>query len=457
MRPTINPSTGDILAELPLATRDDLDRALESSSRAFGRWRHVAPWDRGGILKRAANLIRERVEDVATDLTLEEGKTIAEARTETLIAADIFEWCGEEARRIYGRIVPARQPGQRQLVLREPVGPVAAFAPWNFPAITPARKIAAALAAGCSCIIKPAEETPATALALARALADAGLQAGVLNVVFGDPDRVSTHLLSSPIVRKLSFTGSTVVGRRLARLSADVIRPSTLELGGHAPVLIFDDVDPAQLIEASMAWKFRNAGQVCTAPTRYYVQDSVFEGFVDGMARAARAFQVGNGLDRGNRMGSLANPRRLAAMQELVADAILAGGELRAGGERIGSDGLFWTPTILANVPDSARMMREEPFGPVALINRFSTFEEAIERANALPYGLAAYAFTGSLKTASALGDELQSGMIGINSYSVAAPDTPFGGVKDSGYGSEGGAEALSGYLQTKYVNQFSL
>ncbi len=452
--PVFDPATGRVLAELPHATTGDLDDALAAADRAFRSWRRTSAYDRAGILRRAAALLRERAEHIAATLVMEEGKTLAEARGEVLISADVFDWSAEEGRRVYGRIVPARGTGERQLVSKVPLGPVAAFAPWNFPAITPARKIAASLAAGCSCIIKPSEETPGTALALARALHDAGLPAGVLNMVFGVPGGVSRHLLASPVIRKLSFTGSTAVGRELARLAADRVIKSTLELGGHAPVLVFDDADLDLAVNQAVVWKFRNAGQVCTSPTRFYVQDGVFDRFVERFSAAVEALRVGNGLDPEVAMGPFANDRRVAALETLVADACAAGATTRVAGGRIAGDGLMCRPAVLSDVPDNARIMNEEPFGAVALINRFTTLDQAVERANRLPFGLAAYAFTTNLHTAMALGDEVEAGMIGINTFSVTVPETPFGGTKDSGYGSEGGTEGLDGYLETRFVHQ---
>ncbi len=457
VQPVRDPANGEVLGELPLASVDDVDRALQAAEDAYRGWRKTAAWDRAAILKRAADLLRERVDAVARLLVLEEGKTLAEACGEVAISADILEWAAEEARRVYGRVIPPRQPGQRQLVLKEPVGPVAAFAPWNFPAITPTRKIAAALAAGCVCILKPAEEAPATALAIARCLEEAGLPKGVLQVVFGIPDEVSRRLLGSPIIRKLSFTGSTAVGRHLAKLAADRVCRSTLELGGHAPVLVFSDANLDGFTQAAVAWKFRNAGQVCTSPTRFYVQEPVFDDVVERLGQAARSLTLGHGLDAASRMGPLANPRRREAIEGLIEDATRRGARLITGGVRTGADaGLFFEATVLADVPQDARIMSQEPFGPVAIVNRFTAFDDAIANANRLPYGLAAYAFTRSADTAVALGDELEAGMVGLNTFLVATPETPFGGMKDSGYGSEGGVEGMDGYLQTKFVNQVS-
>lgn len=341
------------------------------------------------------------------------------------------------------------------MVLKEPVGPVAAFAPWNFPAMTPARKLGGALGAGCSIILKPAEETPATALALVGALLDAGLPGEAVSVVFGDPAVISAHLIASPVIRKVSFTGSTPVGKHLARLAADGMKRATMELGGHAPVLVFGDADVDAAADASAAAKFRNAGQVCVSPTRFYVQDSVYERFVDRFAQAARTFQVGHGLDAASRMGPVANARRLDAMQGFVADAVSHGVEVVTGGARVGNSGFFWQPTVLAGVPpDDARIMLEEPFGPVAPVTRFQDIDDVVERANTLPFGLAAYVFTRDTRRATAVSDALEAGMVGVNHFGISTPETPFGGVKESGYGSEGGTEHIEAHLVTKLISQ---
>jgi len=417
-------------------------------------WRKTSAYERAKVLRKAADLMRERVEQIATLLTLEEGKVLGEARIEVLYSADTLEWYAEEGRRAYGRIVPSRTPGNRQLVMHEPVGPVAAFSPWNFPALTPARKLAGALAAGCSCILKPAEEAPATALAIAKALEDAGLPKGVLNVVFGVPSRISEYLIASPVIRKITFTGSTVVGKQLARLASDGVKRATMELGGHAPVVVFEDVEVGDVSKLLVAAKYRNAGQVCISPTRFYVQERVFDGLVDRFTDMAKAIVVGNGLDAGVQMGPLANPRRIDAMERFVADAVEKGAKLRTGGERIGNAGNFWQPTVLTDVGNDARIMNEEPFGAVAVFNRFGSFEEVVREANRLPYGLAAYAFTQSGKTATAIADALESGLVGVNTLAVSTPETPFGGVKESGYGLESGSEGLEAFLATKFVSQ---
>jgi len=451
--PVINPATEEVLGELPLATRADLDQALAAARDAYPAWRAMPPNERGRILKRAADLLRERADHIARIATMEEGKSLPEARVEAGMAAEIFEWYAEEGRRAYGRVLPQRAPGVRMSVLKEPVGPVAGFAPWNFPLGNPARKIGAPLAAGCTCILKPAEETPGSALEIARALLDAGLPKGVLSVVFGVPSMISEHLIGSPIIRAVHFTGSIPVGKQLTKLAAEGMKRTTMELGGHGPVLVFDDIDLEQVLDLSVTAKFRNAGQVCVSPTRFYVHHSIHAKFVEGFARRSRALKVGDGLVEGVQMGPLAHPRRLEAMQTLLADARQHGAKLQAGGERLAGKGYFWQPTVLSDIPETARIMNEEPFGPVALINSFTTFEEAITRANRLPYGLAAYAFSRSSRTVNLLGEQLEAGMIGINSFQISVPESPFGGIKESGHGSEEGIEGLETCLVAKVVN----
>ncbi|MBB3862328.1 succinate-semialdehyde dehydrogenase/glutarate-semialdehyde dehydrogenase [Novosphingobium hassiacum] len=443
-----------MLGELPHATRHDLDRSLEASGEGFALWRRTSPRERARILKRAADFVRERQDYISWLCTVEEGKPLAEARIEIAMAADTIEWYAEEGRRAYGRIIPTPLPEGQLRVTLEPVGPVAAFCPWNFPATNPARKIGAALAAGCSCIVKPPEEAPGTALAIAEAFVDAGLPAGVLSVVFGEPADISAHLLSSPVIRKLSFTGSVPVGKHLVRLCSERMIRTTMELGGHAPVIVCDDADINQTLDLSVASKFRNAGQVCVSPTRFYVQEAIYDRFVEGFAERAKNLPVGDGLDPRTRMGPLAHPRRIEAMEGLIADAVQSGARVVAGGARIGNQGWFWAPTVLADVPDSARIMSEEPFGPVAVLNRVSTMEEALEKANGLPFGLAAYGFSNDVRRAAALSDGLQAGMVGINNFAISLVEAPFGGIKESGHGSENGVEGLAACLVTKFVNQ---
>lgn len=451
-RAVVNPATGETIGRLPLASDADLDRALAGAGEAFPAWRKVSAVERGRILRRAADLIRGQIDHIALQLTLEEGKPLADSRFEVSAAAEIFEWFAEEGRRAYGRVIPARNADQRQIVLKQPIGPVAAFTPWNFPASTPARKIAGSLAAGCSCIIKPAEETPGTALALARCLVDAGLPAGVLSVVFGDPGHVSARLIASPVIRKISFTGSTAVGKQLARLAADGVKPATLELGGHAPVIVFDDADVDEVAPLAVASKYRNAGQICTSPTRFFVHEAVHDRFVESFVARARGLEVGDGQAAATAMGPCANPRRLAAMEAFIEEARGQGANVALGGQRVGDSGYYWQPTVLTDVPETARIMREEPFGPVAAVTRFGTFDEVVARANAVPFGLAAFAFTRSARRARAIGEALESGMVGVNTFAITVPETPFGGMKESGYGSEGAIEGLDAFLVTKFV-----
>jgi succinate-semialdehyde dehydrogenase / glutarate-semialdehyde dehydrogenase len=452
--PVINPATEEILGHQPLATAADLDRALAAAQRAWPVWRAKPPSERGRILHKAAELLRERAELLAWLACVEEGKTLPEARIEAGMAAEIFTWYAEEGRRAYGRVLPQRTPGVRMTVVKEPIGPVAGFAPWNFPLGNPARKLGAALGGGCSCIVKPAEETPACAIVIAQALIEAGVPAGVINVVFGVPSEVSQHLLTSPIIRAMSFTGSVPVGKLLAKISAEGMKRTTMELGGHAPVLVFDDVDVDAVLDMAVAAKFRNAGQVCVSPTRFYVHHSIYERFVAGFTERARALQVGNGLIAGNRMGPLAHDRRAPVVQGFIDDAVACGATLQTGGKAIAGPGYFYEPTVLSDVPETARIMNEEPFGPVAVINPFSDFEAVIAQANRLPYGLAAYAFTQSAKRVNLLGEQIEAGMIGINSFTIAVPESPFGGVKESGHGSEEGIEGLDAVMVTKFITE---
>lgn len=450
--PVVNPATKEVIAELPVATQGDLDEALTAADSGFRIWRSVSAYDRAKILKAAAQLMRERASRIGVISTMEQGKPLAESTAEAFACADIFDWYAEEARRAYGRIIPSKHPGVRHMVLKEPIGPVAAFSPWNFPTTIPSRKIAAALAAGCSVIIKPAEETPNSCLELARALDDSGLPKGVLNVVFGVPADISTYLIASPVIRKITFTGSTAVGKHLAELSARVMKPTTMELGGHAPVIVFEDADLDKAVAVLAAGKYRNAGQICIAPTRFYLHDSIHDAFVAKYAEAANRLKVGDGLDRETNMGPLANPRRLVAISELIGNAEQSGARIVAGGNAGDDSGYYWQPTILSDVPDNARIMNEEPFGPVAITQRFEHFDDVVRKANRLPYGLAAYAWTKSARMAADIGDAIEAGMIGINFVGLTGPETPFGGVKESGHGSEGGIEGLDAYLLPKYI-----
>ncbi len=455
--PVVNPATGEEIGTVAHADKSDLDRALAAADKGFHTWRKISAFDRAKIMRKAANLLRERVDRIAPLFTLEQGKPLAEARGETLAGADVIDWFAEEARRAYGRVIPARAEGVYQLVIKEPVGPVAAFSPWNFPINQVVRKVSAALAAGCSIIVKPPEETPASPAELVRCFADAGVPAGVINLVYGVPAEISEYLIPHPVIRKVSFTGSVAVGKQLAALAGAHMKRTTMELGGHAPSIVFDDADVDLAGKLLSAGKLRNAGQVCISPTRLLVQEKVYDAFVDRFTAAVAAAKVGDGFDKSTQMGPMANPRRIAAMEMFIGDALQKGAKLRTGGHRIGNKGNFFEPTVLTDVPKEARIMNEEPFGPVAVIAPFGSFDEVVAEANRLPYGLAAYAYTRSAKTATAIAAAVETGMIAINHHGLALPEVPFGGVKDSGYGSEGGSEAIEAYLNTKFVTQAGL
>jgi|SRR5580658_134163 succinate-semialdehyde dehydrogenase/glutarate-semialdehyde dehydrogenase len=455
--PVLNPATGEPVGTVAHAERSDLDRALEAADKGFRAWRKVSAFDRSKLMRKAANLLRDRVEAIAPLMTLEQGKPLAEAKGEILAAADTIDWFAEEARRAYGRVIPARAEGIYQLVVKEPVGPVAAFTPWNFPINQIVRKLSGALAAGCSIIVKAPEETPASPAELIRAFVDAGVPAGTVNLVYGVPAEISEYLIPHPVIRKVSFTGSTVIGKQLAALAGAHMKRVTMELGGHAPTIIFDDADVDLASRLVAAAKLRNAGQVCVSPTRFLVQEKVYGDFVGKFTRAVAATRVGDGMESGTQMGPLANSRRIAAMETLIGDALNRGANLETGGHRIGNKGNFFEPTVLTQVPQDARIMNEEPFGPVAVIAPFSTFDEVVTEANRLPYGLAAYAYTRSAKTANAIAASVETGMMSINHHGLALPEVPFGGVKDSGYGSEGGSEAIEAYLVGKFVSQAGL
>ncbi len=449
----VNPATGAVLGALPLADAPDLDRALAAAQRGFRLWRDAAPQQRAAVLAGGARLLRERQEEIARIATLEQGKTLAESRIEVMMNVTLFEFYAGECHRLYGRQL-VRPTGMRSTVTCEPVGPVAAFAPWNFPIGNPGRKLGAPIAAGCSVILKAAEEAPASALAVLQCLLDAGLPKEVGQAVFGVPDEVSRHLLSSPIIRKLSFTGSTVVGKHLMKLAAEDCKRTTMELGGHGAVLVFDDVDVEQVLNAMVPSKFRNTGQVCISPTRFIVQEGVYERFRKGFAERAGQLRVGNGLDEGVQMGPMANPRRPEAMERLIGGAVSAGARMHTGGARIGTQGYYYAPTVLSEVPLSTAIMNEEPFGPVALINPFHTEEEMIAEANRLPYGLAAYSWTNDAGRQKRLAREVETGMFCINTTVLGGPDSPFGGVKWSGHGSESGPEGVMSCMVLKAVHE---
>jgi succinate-semialdehyde dehydrogenase/glutarate-semialdehyde dehydrogenase len=450
--PVLNPATEAEIGRVPIATNTELDAALAAAREGLRVWSNTAPRVRSETIMAAAALMRERIDEIATSITLEHGKPFEQARLEVIRGCEFFEWDAAEAQRLYGRVVPSA-PGIQYTVRREPVGVVAAFAPWNFPMSQPARKIAGALASGCSVIIKPSEETPAGTVHIVRAFHDVGLPPGVLNLVFGVPDAISSYLIPNKDVRLVAFTGSTAVGKHLSELAARSMTPVLMELGGHAPVIVCDDVDPIAAANLSAVRKARNAGQVCTSPTRFFVQRPIYEAFTEAFVARARKVVVGDGFDPATEMGPLANERRVAALQEMVADARDRGARVLAGGERLGNRGYFFPVTVLADLPDAAMAMNVEPFGPLAVVNPVDSLDEAIARANELPFGLSAYGFTHSAANAERIATEVEAGTVSINTLEASVAEVPFGGVKDSGYGREGGAEGLDAYTNVKTVS----
>lgn len=449
-----DPATGEVIGKLPHATREDLDRALAAAQRAFPAWRDTSPLERSRILRKAADLLRERAPEIGRNITLDQGKPLAEAINEVKNCAEHAEWHAEEGRRIYGRVIPPRHPAVRQLVVRQPVGVCAAFTPWNFPASQAIRKIGAALGSGCTLVLKGPEDAPSAIVALARVFHDAGLPAGCLNIVWGVPHEVSDYLVRSPIVRKVSFTGSVPVGKQLAALAAQHMKRTTMELGGHSPVLVFEDADVERAADLLQAFKFRNAGQVCVSPTRFYLHEKIHDRFLARFLEKTREMKVGAGLDESTRMGPLAHERRVPAMEQFVEDASRRGARIEFGGERLSDRGNFFAPTVVTGLPDDAMLMTSEPFGPIAPFARFNDFDDVIRRANALPYGLSSYVFTTSSGYANAAANALEAGNVNINHFGQAIAEAPFGGVKDSGWGSEGGVETFDGYLTTKFITQ---
>jgi acyl-CoA reductase-like NAD-dependent aldehyde dehydrogenase len=452
----LNPATNLPIGKLPHATKADLDRALSSAQRAFESWRNSSPMLRSQILRKVGELARERAQTIGRNITLDQGKPLAEAVGEVTVCSEHADWHAEECRRIYGRVIPARSSQVHQTVLREPIGVCVAFSPWNFPFNQAIRKVAAAIGAGCSVIVKGSSDTPSAVVAIAHLFHDAGLPPGVLNVVWGDSGMISDRLIRSPIVRKISFTGSTPVGQQLAALAGALMKRCTMELGGHAPVIVCDDADIDTAVDQLVGYKFRNAGQVCVSPTRFFVQDGVYDHFVSRFVSKTQAIKVGDGLEARSRMGPLAQRRRIAAMEGFVDDARQRGANIRTGGHALPGEGNFYAPTVITDLPEDARFLNEEPFGPMAGIVRFGNLEDALQRANRLPFGLASYAFTRSAKNAHAISRGLEAGMVSINHIGLALAETPFGGIKESGYGSEGGSETFDGYLTTKFISQLN-
>lgn len=453
--PIIDPATELTVGSIPMSTIADVDLALAAADRGFQRWRAIDAWTRSAKLRSIAGWVRDNVDEMAALLTEEQGKTLGESKGEINATADQFDWYADEARRIYGRVVDGHSRAHRLFVLRQPIGPVAALTPWNFPVVLAARKIAPALAAGCSIIVKPDAEAPRSVLCLARACEEAEIEPGVVNIVTGDPALISKRLIQSDVIRKVSLTGSVPVGKEILRQCAQVMKPASMELGGHAPVLVFADADVEQAAEVVARGKFRNNGQVCIAASRFYVQSSVAERFTERFVEVVRSLKLGDGRDPQTDVGPLANQRRRDAIEALVADAVDKGATVRCGGRRpAGFDrGFYYEPTVLQNTRPEMKLMSDEPFGPVAPISTFDTLDDAIERANDTPFGLAAYVFTSSLATAHLASERLEAGMIGVNNLVIATAEAPFGGIKQSGFGREGGSEWVDAYTVTKYIN----
>ena len=449
-----DPATEDTIGSIPDSAPEDLDRALIAAERGFRLWRDVQPWERSANLKKVADLLRERIEANARIMSVETGKPVVEAKGEWGATADQFEWYAEETKRIYGQIIELRDRAVRMSVIFQPVGVVAAFPAWNFPALLPARKIAAALAAGCSIIVKPAGEAPGSAMAIVQACHDAGIPPGAVNLVTGNSSMIAAHLVRSPIVRKVSLTGSVPVGKEILRLAADGVKKVSMELGGHGPVIVFDDADVEAAATACAGAKFRNCGQVCISPSRFYVHETQYDRFAEVFAGVARGLKIGRGDEDGVQIGPMANARGLEVAKSLIQDAVDRGAKLLAGGRRPAgfNRGYFLEPTVLGAVPDDARIMVEEPFSPIAPITTFRDFDEVIGRANALPFGLAGYVFSRSLRNATLAAEALEVGMVGVNDLALATAEAPFGGIKESGMGREGGALGIHDYLEPKYI-----
>lgn len=449
----VNPANGEVVTRVAVATPDDVERAAVAADRAFRTWSRVSAFERGKILRKASDHLRERIDRIAPLLTQEQGKPLAQAKAELGNSVEIIAWFAEEARRTYGRDIPSRSPAVTQTVRRDPVGPCAGFTPWNFPVAQSARKLGACLAAGATMVLKGAEETPQSVAGLVECFVDAGVPVGVISLLFGKPAEISGLLVPHPLIRKVSFTGSTVVGKQLASLAGAHMKRCTFELGGHAPAIVFADADLDLAVERLSGAKYRNAGQVCISPTRFLIEAPVYDAFVERFIDAASKIVVGDGMQEGTQMGPLANPRRIDAMDRMVTDARAKGATVALGGERIGNTGNFFAPTVITDIPLDALAMNDEPFGPVALMRSFGNADDAIAEANRLDFGLAAYAYTRSAATVRRLSNEIETGMLSINHHGLGVPETPFGGVKDSGYGSEGGAEAVEAYQNLRFVS----
>jgi len=447
-----DPGNGDVLGVVPVASVEDTERAISAAAGAFQSWKATPAWTRADTLHKVADVMASRSAEAARQMTLETGKPLAQAGREWALAVDQFRWYAEEARRIYGRIVESRAPGGRLEVSHEPVGVVAAFTAWNFPAALIARKVAPALAAGCSVIVRPSVEVPGVAMIMFDCLREAGIPAGVVNLLIGPTANTYKPIMASPTVRKVSLTGSTRVGQQMIRDSAETVKRVSMELGGNAPMIVFDDADLDRALDLAVPTKYANAGQVCVTPDRFYVHDSLHDRFAEGFAARARALKLGHGLDEATQMGPLINERRLAAIEEIVAEARDRGGKILAGGRRPAemNTGFFFEPTVIIGLPDDAKAIAEENFGPIAAITPFSEVDEVFERANASEMGLSAYVFTRDGARAREAAARLEAGMVGVNSFALAAAEAPFGGIKASGMGREGGTEGILDYSNIK-------
>jgi succinate-semialdehyde dehydrogenase/glutarate-semialdehyde dehydrogenase len=451
----INPATEEVIVDVAYGGRAETRRALEAAARALPGWMKQTAWDRAKVLRKTADLMRERADAIARTLTMEQGKPLAEAKAEVLHSADTFEWFGEEGKRAYGQVIPHSAQGKRHITIKHPVGVVASISPWNFPVTLQSRKIAPALAAGCTIVSRPASQTPLCLIQVFECLVEAGTPPGVANLVIGSAQEMADEFLENPICRKISFTGSTEVGKQLMKGCADQMKRVSLELGGHAPFIVFPDADPEVGAKIAVTGKFRNNGQVCIAPSRFYVHKDVEKKFTEAAVAFARGLKMGNGLDAGIEVGPMFEKKALQSTQDLVEDARGKGAKVLTGGKR--SDrfdrGYFFEPTVLTGVSGQTRMMTEEPFAPVMPLLDFSKLDDVIAAANNTRYGLAAYVFTNDLTVAWKMAEGIEAGIIGINDPVPATPQCPFGGMKESGLGRELAHEGLEAYLETKYVS----
>lgn len=449
----LDPATGDSIGSVAHATKADMEETVAGAAVGFEAWRNLTAWDRYVIMRRAADLLRERADQIGRIMSREQGKPLEQAVIEINAAAGVIEYFGEEGRRLNDELVPARAPNVEQRVLRRPVGVVAAFTPWNFPINQIARKLGAALGAGCAVIVKAPEDTPASPAELIRCFCDAGIPAGAVSLLYGVPAEISEYLIAHPVVRKISFTGSTPVGKHLAALAGGQMKPVTMELGGHGPVIVCADADLDAAAERLSAAKFRNAGQVCIAPTRFLLHSDIAPAFIEKFKARISALKIGRGLDEGVTMGPLVNERRVSALTELVEDARQKGAELWQPATPLPNTGFFFPPTLVLKPTLDMRLMQEEPFGPIAIVDEFTDLSAAVQEANRLPYGLAAYVYTSNERTGRVLGEALEAGMVAVNHHGIGVPEVPFGGMKDSGYGTEGGPEALRAHTITRLVS----